>query len=147
MGAIGAVRHTGATGAAGAAGAPTLPKAPPTPTPEPIPADRLTRRIDEFLASRGIASTGQADRASAAGDRTSAPVHRTSAPAAPVHGTAPIAPIAPVHDAVPFVCEDDVRAAIKAGQKIRVSEKTIITPAARDAGEAANVFVWPSYRS
>jgi hypothetical protein len=44
------------------------------------------------------------------------------------------------------VCEDDVRQAVKRGEKIQVSERTIITPAARDAGEAAKVFVWESYR-
>jgi hypothetical protein len=47
---------------------------------------------------------------------------------------------------VPFVCEDDVRSAVKNGQKIVVGEKTIITPSARDAGEAAKVFVWETYR-
>jgi hypothetical protein len=46
---------------------------------------------------------------------------------------------------VSFVCEDDVRAALRKGEKIVVGEKTIITPAARDAGEAARIFVWPSY--
>lgn len=39
-----------------------------------------------------------------------------------------------------FVCEADVRAAVAAGQKIVVNDRTIITPAARDAGEAARVF-------
>jgi hypothetical protein len=38
-----------------------------------------------------------------------------------------------------------VRNAVKAGHKIVVGEKTIITPAARDAGEAAKVFTWQSY--
>jgi hypothetical protein len=47
---------------------------------------------------------------------------------------------------VPFVCEDDVRSAVKNGQKIVVGEKTIITPSARDAGEAAKVFLWETYR-
>jgi hypothetical protein len=39
-----------------------------------------------------------------------------------------------------------VRTAVKNGQKIVVGERTIITPAARDAGEAARVFVWETYR-
>jgi hypothetical protein len=46
---------------------------------------------------------------------------------------------------VAFVCEDDVRAAVRRGEKIVVGAKTIITPAARDAGEAARVFSWESY--
>ena len=62
-----------------------------------------------------------------------------------MHRTAPDAPSAPAKP-VPFVCEDDVRIAVKAGTKILVGEKTIITPAARDAGEAARIFVWPSFR-
>jgi hypothetical protein len=44
------------------------------------------------------------------------------------------------------VCEDDVRAAIRSGRKIVVGEKTIVTPSARDLGEAQKVFVqagWP----
>jgi hypothetical protein len=45
------------------------------------------------------------------------------------------------------VCEDDVRAAVREGRKILVGERTIITPAARDAGEAARVFTWEGWRS
>ena len=36
-----------------------------------------------------------------------------------------------------FVCEEDVRLAIQAGRKLVVSERAIVTPAARDLGEAA----------
>jgi translation initiation factor IF-2 len=42
--------------------------------------------------------------------------------------------------AVEFVCEDDVRRAVQKGEKIYVGARTIITPAARDMGEAADVF-------
>jgi acetaldehyde dehydrogenase (acetylating) len=42
--------------------------------------------------------------------------------------------------AVDFVCEDDVRRAMQGGEKIYVNARTIITPAARDMGEAAEVF-------
>jgi ethanolamine utilization cobalamin adenosyltransferase len=45
------------------------------------------------------------------------------------------------------VCEDDVRAALLAGRKLLIGEKTIITPSARDLGESAKVFVqasWPN---
>jgi hypothetical protein len=41
---------------------------------------------------------------------------------------------------VDFVSEDDVRRAIQKGEKIYVNAKTIITPAARDIGEPAEVF-------
>jgi acetaldehyde dehydrogenase (acetylating) len=42
--------------------------------------------------------------------------------------------------AVDFVSEDDVKRAIQRGEKIYINSKTIITPAARDAGEPAEVF-------
>jgi acetaldehyde dehydrogenase (acetylating) len=102
--------------------APELPRSPSRPTPEPIAADALTMRIDKFLASRGLAP----------------------APLAPMAPKAPLAPGASTPES--FVCEDDVRVAIREGRKILIGERTIVTPAARDAGEAANVFIhagWP----
>jgi acetaldehyde dehydrogenase (acetylating) len=42
--------------------------------------------------------------------------------------------------AVDFVCEDDVRRAIQKGEKIYTNARTIITPAARDMGESAEIF-------
>jgi ethanolamine utilization cobalamin adenosyltransferase len=48
---------------------------------------------------------------------------------------------------VAFVCEDDVRAALKEGRQILIGEKTIITPSARDLGEASRIFReagWPA---
>jgi hypothetical protein len=42
---------------------------------------------------------------------------------------------------VDFVSEDDVRRAIQKGEKIYINAKTIITPAARDIGEPAEIFV------
>jgi ethanolamine utilization cobalamin adenosyltransferase len=41
---------------------------------------------------------------------------------------------------VTFVCESDVRAAIKENRKIAVGPKTIITPSARDLAAQYNVF-------
>jgi acetaldehyde dehydrogenase (acetylating) len=42
--------------------------------------------------------------------------------------------------ATDFVSEDDVRRAIQKGEKIYITSKTIITPAARDIGEPAEIF-------
>ena len=42
--------------------------------------------------------------------------------------------------AIDFVSEDDVRRAIQKGEKIYVNARTIITPAARDLGDPAEVF-------
>jgi acetaldehyde dehydrogenase (acetylating) len=96
---------------------PVLPKRSAEPPPEPIAPGALADRIDRFLASRGIGGPAQAAEA---------------APGASPRGDSPES----------FVCEEDVRQAIRAGRKIVIGERTIVTPAARDAGEAAKVFVW-----
>jgi hypothetical protein len=47
---------------------------------------------------------------------------------------------------VDFVCEEDVRLAIRQNRQILVGERTIITPAARDLAEPHRVLVeagWP----
>jgi acetaldehyde dehydrogenase (acetylating) len=49
-------------------------------------------------------------------------------------------PAANGNRAVDFVSEDDVRRAIQKGEKIYINGRTIITPAARDIGEPAEVF-------
>jgi acetaldehyde dehydrogenase (acetylating) len=40
-----------------------------------------------------------------------------------------------------FVCEDDVRQAVKSGHKILLDSRTIVTPAARDLGEEKRIFI------
>jgi acetaldehyde dehydrogenase (acetylating) len=100
-----------------------LPKTPSRPVPHGIAADTLGARIDAFLTSRGYTAPSNPEPSSTAG-------------AAPVESATP----------VDFVCEDDVRAALRAGRKLMVGERTIITPAARDLGESQKVFVqagWP----
>ena len=125
----------------------TLPKAPAPPkTARGVGAASLALRIDEFLASRGYTPPRPSDPPA----RTSAPP--ISAPAASPSvapsSTAPrpSAPPAPVEKPTDFVCEDDVRQAIRQGRTILIGEKTIVTPAARDLGEAHKVLIqagWP----
>ncbi|MEQ1872026.1 MAG: hypothetical protein ABL961_18575, partial [Vicinamibacterales bacterium] len=64
----------------------------------------------------------------------------TAAPATPVAGAAPATV------ALDFVCEDDVRRAIRDGRTLIVAERAIITPAARDLGEQHRVFATPPSR-
>ena len=59
------------------------------------------------------------------------PVSKPSAAAASSNGN---------KTAVEFVSEDDVKRAVQKGEKIYINSKTIITPAARDIGEPAEVF-------
>jgi len=83
----------------------------------------LSERIDSFLSSRG---------------------YRASAPGGAA-GATPMA-LAPTEPSQPppltFVCEDDVRTAIAAGRKLVVSERAILTPSARELGEAHRVFTF-----
>src|SRR5207237_3636490 len=91
----------------------SLPKAPARPEPAGISAQTLAARIDSFLESRGYRAPADKEE----------------------HGrNMQLGPSADTPAA--FVCEDDVRAAMKAGRKVLIDDKTIVTPAARDLGEA-----------
>ena len=86
-------------------------------------ADVLGPRIDQFLASRGFPNPEPGTR------------HLNVEPERGTRnaelGTRP----------AEFVCEEDVRQAVRAGVKIVVDSRTIVTPAARDLGEEKRVFV------
>ena len=119
-----------------------LPKAPAPPrVPAGVGAASLARRIDQFLASRGYTPP----QASDAG-RLPAPAAAVPEPVA-AEKPAPLkAPAAPVEKPADFVCEDDVRQAMRQSRTILVGERTIVTPAARDLAEQHRVFVqagWP----
>jgi hypothetical protein len=80
--------------------------------PDAVPADALSDNIDQYLSTRG-------------------------APAA-----TPAPPPATLGPPAAFVCEDDVRVAARAGTRIVVGPRTIVTPAARDVPAADAVLVW-----
>ena len=122
-----------------AAAATSLPRAPaPPPIPSGIGAESLSRRIDEFLASRGyVPPPDPAIVRSAA-----VPESRTPTTSVPAGARSPAALETPAD----FVCEDDVRQAVRSGRKISIGERTIVTPAARDLAEQHRIFVqaaWP----
>jgi acetaldehyde dehydrogenase (acetylating) len=118
-----------------------LPKAPAAPPlAGGIAAGPLARRIDQFLASRGYVVPG----ATTAPAPSPGPPSSQAAPekAAPAPASAP----APLSKPLDFVCEDDVRQALKQGRKLTIGERTIVTPAARDLAEQHRLFVpaeWP----
>lgn len=86
-----------------------------------VSAEALSERIDEFLRSRGYVPPHEP-----AGARARGPAL-----------TPPTAAQRPAE----FVCEEDVRQALRGGHKIIVSERSIVTPAARELGEDKKVFV------
>jgi acetaldehyde dehydrogenase (acetylating) len=89
--------------------------------------------VDRFLARRGAAP--QAPVAPAAAPAP-APV---PAPAASCAACA--APAPPKPQTVDFVCEEDVRIAIKQSRKIYIGPKTIVTPSARDLASPSDILV------
>ncbi len=105
-----------------------LPKAPVKPVEAGIPAAALAARIDQFLASKGYKPPSAPESVGRALSSPNGSVQPNQTPA-------------------DFICEDDVRTAVKTGRKLLIGDKTIVTPAARDLGEAEKVFVqagWPS---
>jgi acetaldehyde dehydrogenase (acetylating) len=120
-----------------------LPKAPPAPrTPGGIAAEPLARRIDQFLASRGYARPAVPDSGQQVGADERKP--EASGPPDPIRASKTNGPIA--EKASEFVCEDDVRQAVRQGRKIVIGERTIVTPAARDLAEQHRIFIqatWP----
>ncbi len=111
--------------------------------------------VDRFLASRPAAPATPARPVAAPSCGCALPTAKPAAPscgcsalpappsqpeAQPVASPAPT-PAPPPEPLVDFACEDDVRRAIQANRKIHLKRKAIITPAARDLGEAHKVFV------
>ena len=115
------------TGSSAAVVSPALPSGPARRAPpKGISADASSNRIDRFLGSRGFTPQGPRDQSWAG---------REGGPVSDPQGTE-------VTEAKPcdFVCEEDVRLALKAGRKIVLSERAIVTPAARDLGDQHRVF-------
>ena len=100
------------------------PSPPVRPPSVGISADALSRRIDQFLGSRGF-------KAEPAQTGSSAPF-----------ATSPSSSSASAADQKPleFVCEEDVRHALRSGRKLLIAERAIVTPAARDLGEEHRIF-------
>ena len=91
-----------------------------TARPPAIDASTLANRVDVFLRTRGLPSGPSPPP-------QSAPVQTNQ------DGGQPSVP-------VEFVCEDDVRQAMRDGRQIVIDDRTIVTPAARDMGEQHRVF-------
>jgi len=123
--------------------APALPKAPVPPGPGPgLAAGPLASRIDQFLASRGYVVPATSPSLPVKGENA-APA---AAPPTEAKPAASPAPVQPVSKPLDFVCEDDVRQALRQGRKLVIGERTIVTPAARDFGDEHRVFIaaeWP----
>ncbi|MGQ9635899.1 MAG: aldehyde dehydrogenase family protein, partial [Bryobacteraceae bacterium] len=90
--------------------------------------------VDRFLASRAVKT------APAPAPPVTCPTVVCESATQPAHAAAPKPP-APEVQIVDFVCEDDVREAIRASRKIYIGPRTIVTPAARELGDRYDVLV------
>ena len=108
-----------------------------------IDRQEIAAIVDRFLAGKRVEPSSSPLPSPAieneAGSMYTAPPPK---PAPPPPAPAPPAakPSTNGAKAVDFVSEDDVRRAIQKGEKIYINGRTIITPAARDIGEPAEVF-------
>jgi hypothetical protein len=96
-----------------------------------IAAESLARRIDQFLVSRGYTPPAGAPAAAPG----VAPAARTET------APPPRAPELVAEKTADFVCEEDVRQALRQGRKIVIGDRSIVTPAARDLGEQHRLFI------
>jgi len=103
------------------------------PKPAGISAAVLSRRIDEFLGTRGYRSQDAPGPTPAHADAVPEPRPEPTSVA-----TADVRPADPAP--LDFVCEEDVRTAIRAGKKLVVSERAIVTPSARELAEEHRVL-------
>jgi acetaldehyde dehydrogenase (acetylating) len=129
--------------------------APARPSEPAIAGGKIDRQeiaaiVDRFLASKRVEAPAPVANspwpkpeieAEAGSMYAAPPPPPVAAPASePVSKPLPPASTNGNRAAVDFISEDDVRRAIQKGEKIYVNAKTIITPAARDLGEPAEVF-------
>lgn len=103
----------------------------------PVPAGRnvqevIQRVVGDFLRERGGSGEKPAETPAAVPSAPAfSPPHRIDRPAKEPQWGPP----------VEFVCEEDVRVALRRKQKIVINEKTIITPSARDLGADKSIFI------
>ena len=111
-------------------------------TPAEEKPDEVIGKADQTATRTGVRKIVRAVIEDFVREQQTAPAVVPREPAPPARaGPVPRAKVlaGPVRD---FVCEDDVRQALRDGRKITVSARTIMTPSALDAAEGRKVFIW-----
>lgn len=100
------------------------------------------KRLAYEVRPRTASRVAEPARAADGGDGVSAAQMQHAVARASGNGAAGSAPFrsAPAGPPEAFVCEDDVRRASREGRTLRLGPKTIVTPAARDLGDALGIF-------
>lgn len=96
----------------------------PRQTATPVNRGEVSALVDRLLAGRRLE------------------LHPPAKPAPPPARPTPPEATPDPPEPASFVCEDDIRQALKEDRKIHVNEKSIITPAARDLGNQKAVLVY-----
>ncbi len=120
--------------------------------PAHIDRHQLLSAVERYVASRGVSVRTEptsvaatvvdrflAQRANSAPASAPAPAPAPASPACALPAAPSPAP--PALDIAPFVCEDDVRQAMRRQQKIHIGPRTILTPSARDLGAQYDILV------
>ncbi len=124
------------------------------PAESPIDRQKLVSAVERYLRNRGVVSAVPAPPSVAdlvdqaiAGKRpqvarvvavAATPVVEPPPPTLPVPAPAEVAAAIEIAE---FVCEDDVRQALRRDRKIYIGPKTILTPSARDLGSQYGILV------
>ncbi len=105
-----------------------------TVVPPALDREEIRRIIDRFLAEKGVKPEhGAIQNKPATAENITAKLdssHTQSLPSIP----------AEVRQPLEFVCEADVRDALRRNLRLAIGPKTLLTPAARDLGRDHNVF-------
>jgi acetaldehyde dehydrogenase (acetylating) len=118
------------------------PCAPVAGTAGPATAAPLDDRVRRFLAGRGFVPAAPSPPAPGPpSSAQAAPRGATGQESAQHPAAAPSGGLTSMAPAADFVCEDDVREALRLGRTIRLAPRAIVTPAARDLGEARGVLI------
>ncbi len=94
-----------------------------------VDKSEIAAAVERYLARRGIATTAPVIA-------PQAPSREGGGASAPARATPASAPTT-----VDFVCEDDVRQAIRESRKIFIGPKTIVTPSARDLAGPHDILI------
>ena len=93
--------------------------------------------VEKYLASRGVSTQVKSQPSDVVANVVDRFLAARKSPPAPQKVAEPAGSPA----IVPFVCENDVREAIRESRKIYVGPKTIITPSAREVGDQFGILV------
>jgi hypothetical protein len=129
------VKSTAAPAAAPAAAAAPAPPAAPKPAPVD-PHAVAASVVDRFLVTR-TASQLKAPSTCACSTKSAEPAAAAPPPPGPAPSKAPEPPV----QVTDFVCENDVREAMRHSKKIFIGPKTIVTPAARELANQHDILV------